>query len=50
MFSPPQIFTAVQGFAPPAQNTSLFGNPNGNQAAAHRYKLPVEIYGSPIAG
>jgi hypothetical protein len=50
MFSPPQIFTEVHGFAGPAQTTSLFGNSNGNHAAAHRYKLPVEIYGSPVAG
>ena len=50
MSMPLQAFCWVQGSAGADQNSSVDGRPRGSHAAEHRYRLPVEMYGSPMEG
>src|SRR6516225_2962073 len=50
MGSPFQAFLAVQSASAFCQKASEVGNPNTRKAWEHKYRLPVEIYGSPTPG
>ncbi len=48
--SPDQMSCEVQCADGALQNSSSGGSPSGSSATRHRYRLPVEMYGSPNDG
>ena len=49
-FSPDQILRCVQSASGSLQKGALSGSPSGRKTVQHKYRLPVEMYGSPIPG